>query len=972
MSMWKQWRQWICMVALLCAGISLANAAEPSSEPILRIEAGMHTAMINRVSVDSAGRYAVTASDDKTARVWDLSSGALLRVLRPPIGDGNLGKIYCVAITPDGETVAVGGWTRATTGAEQSIYLFDRATGRLKQRLVGDNNVTLHLAFSTDGRWLAATLGATSGIRVWDWRSNAPPLADQDYKAQSQAASWSSDNRLAIASYDGRLRLYRVQPGKLAKVADVKAPGGERPYGVAFSPDGRELAVGYADSTRVDILDGEGLAVKFTPSSNGVTNGDLSTVAWSSDGRTLYSGGRWDVNSRYMIRRWPAAGRGAPVDVPTVDEAIMDLVALPQGQGGAGGGVLVGGSDPAWGVLDAAGRWQPRREAPVAKFIGTLTGFKLSADGREVQFGFARNGKVPHRFQVASRQLQAGTADHLTPPRIEGLAVSDWENMESPTLAGQPIKLDIYEKSRSLAIAPGNGSFALGSDWSLRYFNAAGKELWSRQVPGVVWSVNIPASGKLVVAACDDGTIRWHRLSDGQELLAFFPHADQKRWVLWTPSGYYDASPGGEELIGWSINRGADAAADFFPASRFRDRFRRPDIIDRVLDTLDEDQAIAAADAARGTRAQAINVAQVLPPVVELVSPPEVSTNQTQLTLRYRTRSAANAPVTGVRVRVNGEAQPTARNLAVQAAADVYEVMLTVPPQDSQVQVFAENRHGTSAPGTVRVKWTGTAAAFAVPPVGGDQGFVIRPKLYVLAIGVGQKYQRAAKLTYPAKDATDFVEAMRRQEGVLYRQVQAKLLIEDDATRDNIVDALDWLQRQVTQHDVGMLFLSGHGDTDNDNNYFFVPVNADPARRKSTTVSMADINSTYAKRAGRWIVFIDTCRSGGVLGTGRRNDVNGAVAELLKASGAMIFSSSTTGQFSLERREWGNGAFTKALLEGLDGEAAQVRVKGSRITHNMLSVYVSERVKALTNNDQTPVTQNPDGLPDFPLAMVVK
>ena len=60
------------------------------------------------------------------------------------------------------------------------------------------------------------------------------------------------------------------------------------------------------------------------------------------------------------------------------------------------------------------------------------------------------------------------------------------------------------------------------------------------------------------VAAYADGTIRWHRLSDGKELLAFFPHKDKKRWVLWTPSGYYDASPGGEELIGWHVSNGKD------------------------------------------------------------------------------------------------------------------------------------------------------------------------------------------------------------------------------------------------------------------------------------------------------------------------------------------------------------------------------------------------------------------------------
>src|SRR6202044_2592102 len=92
------------------------------------------------------------------------------------------------------------------------------------------------------------------------------------------------------------------------------------------------------------------------------------------------------------------------------------------------------------------------------------------------------------------------------------------------------------------------------------------------------------------------GTIRWHRVDNGRELLALFVNRDTKAWVAWTPSGYYTASPGGEDLIGWDVNCGWAQAADFFPASLFRDRFNRPDIVQLVLDTLDEDAAVKQAN----------------------------------------------------------------------------------------------------------------------------------------------------------------------------------------------------------------------------------------------------------------------------------------------------------------------------------------------------------------------------------------
>ena len=51
----------------------MTKETAPTTEPILRIETEMHTAVIGRIGIDGENRYLVTASDDKTARVWELS-----------------------------------------------------------------------------------------------------------------------------------------------------------------------------------------------------------------------------------------------------------------------------------------------------------------------------------------------------------------------------------------------------------------------------------------------------------------------------------------------------------------------------------------------------------------------------------------------------------------------------------------------------------------------------------------------------------------------------------------------------------------------------------------------------------------------------------------------------------------------------------------------------------------------------------
>src|SRR6202035_748576 len=87
------------------------GSPELPTEPMLRIETGKHGALISRIERDAANRFAVTASSEKTVRVWSLPDGRLMRVLRLPSDQGNIGKAYAVAISPDGTTVAAGGWT---------------------------------------------------------------------------------------------------------------------------------------------------------------------------------------------------------------------------------------------------------------------------------------------------------------------------------------------------------------------------------------------------------------------------------------------------------------------------------------------------------------------------------------------------------------------------------------------------------------------------------------------------------------------------------------------------------------------------------------------------------------------------------------------------------------------------------------------------------------------------------------------
>ena len=165
----------------------------------------------------------------------------------------------------------------------------------------------------------------------------------------------------------------------------------------------------------------------------------------------------------------------------------------------------------------------------------------------------------------------------------------------SPTLDGKPIELEQYERSRSLAIHPDGDRFVLGADWSLRALDAKGQPLWQRAVPGVAWAVNITGDGRLVVAAYGDGTIRWHRMDDGRELLALYVLQNKQDWVAWTPEGFYGATPGAFGVLQWQVNRGFDAAAETVPVNAIA-KLRRPDALALVLQELETARALGIAD----------------------------------------------------------------------------------------------------------------------------------------------------------------------------------------------------------------------------------------------------------------------------------------------------------------------------------------------------------------------------------------
>ena len=945
-------------------------------EPILRLNSGFHTAAIRSISADAAGRYLLTASEDKTARLLDARTGNALRTFRPPIGYGAEGSLFACALSPDGAIAAVGGCTGATwnkadsfrisvgswTGyareLKYSIYLFATSTGELLLNIDHLETEVQYLCFSPGGEHLAVALAGDKGVRIIRTADGAEVRKLIGYGGTVRQMAFSRSGQLASVADDKYLRLYNRTFQLM-----VTQPIEGKPSSVAFSADESTIAVGNGDLSRITLYhptDGKTTSLTTPPNSFTVS------VAFTADG-TLYSG-EYVPNGRNRIVAWK---NGRRTEIPGGNGKITGIGSLPDGS------VVYATSYPETGRILADHKPPPawngngqetwlRTADMVASTQLQPEQFELNNDGSEV--GLSGTNMAVLYFSLSDRELK--TARSYLPKAAgsrQNVRVTGWKNGRDLNLNSKPLSiLEKEEISRCVDISGDGKYILLGTNLNMICLDGQGHVVWKQSLSEESVAIRISGNGRLAVIAMSDGSYAWHDMTDGTRLLNLYVHPDHKRWILWTPAGFYDCSTGAEELIGWNLNQGKDKASAFFPVAQFRSSFYRPETIDQSVGVRYNMQYAQSGNAGNSSSEPVAKVVaeppkaitQALPPEINILSPqPGSSANNRQVRVQYTVHSQTGKPVHSVKILVNG--RPVQLLPSVNPGTN--EVFVEIPESDCEISLIAQNEFASSVPAIVSLKWTGS-----------KMEDLFKPKLYILAVGVSKYKDRNLTLQYAAKDATDFANIMMKQKGWLYGDVSVKLLTDDKSTKNNILDGLDWILAETTSRDVAMIFFAGHGMNDNVGNFYYLPVDADRDRLRATCVNSLEIQQSVSAVAGKVVLFMDACHSGGVMATGRRSaapDIVGFINDLTSAeNGVVVFTSSTGRQYSLEDPLWNNGAFTKAVVEGLAGKADLLQQRNVSI--KTLDLYVNQRVKELTKGQQAPTIIVPGSISDFPVAVL--
>lgn len=917
---------------------------------------GMDSACLH-VEFSRDGKFLVTVDRDGQIIIWDWPGRRILKRLpardpsRPIIDSLHFASAepYLLSIEHDGPHVY-----RVPDGAEISAndympprllaWMYDILQKKVTWPFTMTNSPRAFAAQMEKELWGAAGIGSSSGgskpwVALWKTRTGTNNPSQTQAKVVYEGHRWEvftfaiSPNQKFVVSGDkfGEVHIWDAASGKtLHKVVSQ----GKSVYEAAFTDSNQQIVF--------------------------ATKPDLSNWGFNSYGASDHV---LDLRQRVIRRQAPNAlpkndevtsvnGGTASLQAPGAGQQSYHVVY--KGRGAQQKYRIPSGRIPScYTVLDSAklGVNEPVLFADNLGFLGMW-----DSSGDEL-----RRAYRGHESMVTSISPAKNGKIYVTGSTDRTIRI--WSLLNHKATGIFDFK---YENAAVIKVNPGSSSASAGVQVGDSIVSVDGHSL-DRVYEMMLYNSFEYKPGQTVPVVMKRGEREFGyqmKLNEGfdyvEPLLNVFI-GDNNQWIIWTPKGYYDCSPGADQLIGWHVNQGPKQASKFFKAQQFRKQLYRPDVINQIIETGVVSEAETLANGKLPNTPPPLDLhdrdsfAKNQPPQVTIESPADDETyDDPRVTIDATAVSKNGLPIGRITLLHNGTParvfRPSGKDESLK-----FELShrLRLFPGRNEIAFVAENSAATSDADDCRITLNSPAT---------EQ----KSRVYVLSIGIAE-YANAGRdlenLKFAAQDATAFAEAVKNHsDGRLYSSVESKVLLNSEADRGSILDGLQWLVDNVKAGDAVMLFCSGHGFLDDRNNFYLSTHEVDPAKLRSTAVSWREVVGILHEDlpACQRMVFLDACHADGI-GSDSQNPLQDLAAPEL---GTMFYASCTMQQKSFENDEWKHGAFTKAILDLLNDRNADVfpSTGDGLVSAVELGLGVVDKVSTMTGDRQNPVVYSPTRL----------
>lgn len=953
----------------------------------------------NSVALSADGSQLLIAGKEAAAKLIETASG---RVLANLTGYG--GEIVSTAFSADGRMIA-------TASVDSTIRLHDIAqaanSGRaeLVRTLNRAGMPVSSLAF-TAGRALA--VGGAQAVNLWELptgvatrtvalAATAPRTRDELDSASAAKAFSADGNFFAAPASANSVKIWETRTGR--EVRQIPVSQGQNVTGLTLSRDGSAVALNETPPMSSVIA---GMTAP-PPAAN-----PAATQPQMPLGFPPMNGGKLDKKQLEQMRKQSEEMQKRMGDFQQMaqdGQVGKALEMVGQMMSGMGMGGIMPNAQASGGIrlLDVS-QGSERFKVASKSFMSGLNGSQataFSADGRwlatalngyEIKLHETASGRevatlpVERGFRIqqlafsADAPLKLAAVTMETKPGANALAGSGnfldfyayklhvWEAPSGGGAAREIRTVDLNSWSNALAFSPDGRFVAVGSEKVQVFELASGRAALS--LPGHALLINALAfspDGKLLISGSEEGSTKLWNVQTGDLLATLVSANGGADWLVVTPEGLFDGTPGAWQQILW---RFSPNIYDVTPVEVYFNEFFYPGLL---------------ADLYAGKRphvAQAIELKDRRQPVVSLkLAEPQAAAART-----IKVRVEVNEPDAGatpaaslaggrdVRLFRNGTLVKAWRGDVLKGQRQaVLETTLPIVAGENRLTAYAFNRDNIKS-------------SDAVLTVTGAEALRRKGTAYVVAFGVNRYANEQYNLKYAAADAQSFADEVRAQQAKLqqYERVEVISLFDQDATKANLLLALQRLSsanvtaptnapaaltklQPAQPEDAVLLFFAGHG-TAAGARFYLIPHDLGYSGSRDDldenalqavlahSVSDLELEATLeGLDAGQLLFVIDACNSGQALEAEekRRGPMNSkGLAQLAYEKGMSILTAAQSYQAALEAAQLGHGFLTYTLIEeGLKKGLADRADKDGQIVTREWFDYATERVPQMQESE---------------------